>query len=143
MYFCHVCCLPVCFSVCTLAVLGDTHYVLNPGHIMDGQGLSTLAIILHSVPSAAGSAKMCTLYVSAHHHHVSRGGLIYRTCSHDKLAKGSFTKHLIIIANCSIHYHLIGDLHKGLCYMGTRVDAITRARSVSLYFYRQLFYITI
>lgn len=47
---------------------------------------------------------------------MSRGALINRTWTHDKLAKGSFTKQLIITANCSIHYCLIGEPHKGLCY---------------------------
>lgn len=47
---------------------------------------------------------------------MSRGGRINRTCAHDKLVKGSLTKHLIITANCSIHYCLIGEPHEGLWY---------------------------
>lgn len=127
------------YTLSYLILLGGKH-VLNPGHVIDRQGLSNPCDHLSLCAAGEHTQTVYVLYVAAHHHHMSRGGLINRTCSHDKLAKGSLTKHLIIAANCSIHYRLIGEPRKGLCYMRTVENAVTGARSVSLYFYRNFFY---
>lgn len=114
----------ILYTLSCLKVLGDEDDVLDPEHRTDGPGLRTLALW----------ARYCVC-VAACHHHMSRGGLINRTSSHDELAKWSLTKHLIITANCSIHYRLIGEPHEGLCYMGAAalVNADTWARSASLH----------
>ena len=87
---------------------------------------------LHSVPDS--------VYVWLPVIIMSRGGLINLTSSHDELAKWSLTKHLIITANCSIHYRLIGEPHEDLCYMGATavVNADTWARSASHHKYNTI-----
>lgn len=110
-----------------------------PVRTIDRQGLSTLALC----QVQQGVRRQYAPHVAACHHHMSRGGLINRTCSHDKLAKGSLTKHLIITANCSIHYRLIGEPQKGLCYTEATAAASAVTWSVSLYFCRNFIYITI